>query len=158
MRFLWRRFGRTADSAEGVKILTMRLAGAAETETSKTPRQKLSHLLGNFFGPPSPIRAAKCTVSGRVPRSIPLSSHSSCSGRGWGTRASSLINRGECGGEKSVGKNGPDCVRAARSEWRTLSLQEGLECYRAVWMAAAEARFQMCRGQIGGGASNGRIG
>ena len=35
--------------------MTMRLVGAAETETSKTPRQKRSHSLGKFFGPPSPI-------------------------------------------------------------------------------------------------------
>ena len=52
-------------------------------------------------------------------------------------RASSLINRGECGGgggEKSVGKNGPDCVSVCWSECKTLSLQEGVECYRlSVW-------------------------
>ena len=97
-------------------------AGAAETETSKTPlrsAKNLSLARQVFWSSEShrhPLGlAAKCTVSGRPtldPALFLLAFLVLEAGEGGGrTRASSLINRGECGGgEKSVGKNGPDCV------------------------------------------------
>ena len=125
-RFLWRQ----------VKLLTaavqrwmVTMAASAALQRPRGKRQ--SYVLASFL-----VRVTRCKVysfrssashAARVPTPTPLSSsssssssHSSCSRRedGGEARASSLINRVECG-EKSVGKNGADCL----VEWPEDSLK-----------------------------------